>query len=316
VHAHSEASTGPVPTHPPLDPAASRTASEACQNLVFKRDYESFLTSKFYPNNAQDGFFALKAFYVELATVQDHVTQPIIGQMRMQFWRDAVKSIGKGTPPNHPVALALYDTTRKVDLPAYHLKRIIDAREAELHSPTHMTLDSLLAHAESTSSTLNYLLLRVLSLDTSDILSHAASHMGVAQTIITLLRALPYHASQRRIVIPAEITAKHGVNQETVFRGIGGEGMDVAQNRKRLEEAVFEFATVANDHVSTAREMFKEEGGRVPARAMPLFLSMIPATGFLQRLEAVNFNAFEPTLQRKDWKLPWRVWNGYRKRTF
>ena len=157
--------------------------------------------------------------------------------------------------------------------------------------------------------------------------------MGVAQAITTLLRALPYHAAQRRMVIPAEITAKHGVNQETVFRGGGGGGKDGEENGKRLEEAVFEFATVANDHVLTAREMFKEEGGQVPAKAMPLFLSMvsslphilcwlansnvqIPVIRFLERLEAANFNAFEPTLQRKDWKLPWRVWSGYRKRAF
>ena len=117
VHTHFGTSPGPASAHPPLDPAASKSASESCQNLVFKRDYESFLTSKFYPTDAQNGFFALKAFYVytallffhshradfcgrflvqiELATIQDHVTQPIIGKMRMQFWRDAVKSIGK-----------------------------------------------------------------------------------------------------------------------------------------------------------------------------------------------------------------------------
>lgn len=99
--------------------------------------------------------------------------------------------------------------------------------------------------------------------------------MGVAQTITTLLRALPYHASQRRMVIPSEITAKHGVNQEAVFRSIGSGGTDAAENGKKLEEAVFEFATVANDHVLTAREMFKEEGGKVPTRATPLFLSMV-----------------------------------------
>ena len=29
----------------------------------------------------------------ELATVQDSVSNPIIGEMRMQFWRDAVKSL-------------------------------------------------------------------------------------------------------------------------------------------------------------------------------------------------------------------------------
>jgi len=60
----SSTSTGPVHTPPPLDPAVSGSASETCKNLVLKRDYESFLASKFYPTDAQDGFFALKAFYV------------------------------------------------------------------------------------------------------------------------------------------------------------------------------------------------------------------------------------------------------------
>ena len=64
AHTQSGASTGPASVSPPLDPTVSGSASESCKNLVRKRDYESFLTSKFYPTNAQDGFFALKAFYV------------------------------------------------------------------------------------------------------------------------------------------------------------------------------------------------------------------------------------------------------------
>ena len=116
------------------------------------------------------------------------------------------------------------------------------------------------AHAESTSSSLLYLLLSLLSLPSST-LSHAASHLGVAQTFVTLLRGLSFHAKSRRMIIPIEITAKHGVSQEDVFRhGPYAEG---------IKDAVFEFATVANDHLGTARGMFE----RVPARAMPVFLA-------------------------------------------
>lgn len=72
------------------------------------------------------------------------------------------------------------------------------------------------------------------------------------------------------MVIPAEVTAKHGVSQEEVFR-YGGEA-------KGVDEAVFEFATVANDHLMTAREMLKGDsrsGGKVPDRARPVFLSAV-----------------------------------------
>ena len=70
-HSHSHphkpqanTSTEPVHAPSPLDPTVSGSASETCKNLVLKRDYESFLASKFYPTDAQDGLFALKAFYV------------------------------------------------------------------------------------------------------------------------------------------------------------------------------------------------------------------------------------------------------------
>lgn len=130
-------------------------------------------------------------------------------------------------------------------------------------------MDTLLAHAESTTSTLNYIILSILGLSSSDAYSHAASHLGASQTISTLLRALPYHVSKGVMVIPASITAKHHVNQEEVFRrGPAAAG---------IEDAVYEFAIVANDHLITARDIFKKENGQfeVPREAMPVFLNAV-----------------------------------------
>ena len=192
-----------------------------------------------------------------------------------------------------------------------------------------MTVDSLVAHAESTSSTFLYALLSLLGLSSSSIYAHAVSHLGASLTITTLLRALPFHASKRRMVIPAEITARHGVQQEDVFRH-GGDA-------KGIDEAVFEFATVANDHLITAREMFKDEvEGKVPRQAMPVFLTAVsprryqwfsgfkltwfllqaPAQNFLTRLESVNFDTFHPSLRKTHWKLPYLLWKASRSRTF
>ncbi|KAF9463036.1 isoprenoid synthase domain-containing protein [Collybia nuda] len=279
-----------------------------CRDLVRRHDYESYLLSQFYPKHLQGGYFALRAFFIELATVQDHVSNQMIGKMRMQFWRDAIKGIGEGNPPRHPVILALHEASQRTRLPAYHLRRIVDAREAELHTPTHLTMESLNAHAESTSSSMFYLLLSMLSLS-SDTLSHAASHLGSAQTLATLLRALPFHAKNGQMIIPAEITAKHGVSQENVFR--------YGPQAQGIEDAVFEFATVANDHLITAREMFKDgTDGKVPPGAMPVFLAGVPVANFLERLEKANFDAFAPALQLRNWKLPWEIWRSYHKREF
>lgn len=73
------------------------------------------------------------------------------------------------------------------------------------------------------------------------------------------------------MIIPAEITAKHGVRQENVFRNSGPDG----EGKKAMEDAVFEFATRANDHLITARDTFKETGGAVPKDAVPIFLAAV-----------------------------------------
>lgn len=152
-----------------------------------------------------------------------------------------------------------------------------------------MTLDSLTSHAESTSSTFLYLQLSLLSLSASTALSHAASHLGVAQGITTLLRALPYHASQGRMVIPAEITARHGVSQEEVFRR-GGQA-------KGIDDAVFEFASAANANLETCAQILASEG-RVPGRAKATFLNTVCRTSLLCPYEPDGWAGPDPTVSR------------------
>ncbi|KAI6014862.1 hypothetical protein PISMIDRAFT_400767, partial [Pisolithus microcarpus 441] len=282
-------------------------AADYCKDFVRKHDYESFLTSQLYPQLYRPGYYALRAFYIELATIKEAVSQTTLGQGRLVFWRNAIKDIFKNAPPRHPVAIALHQTTQNSHLAQYHFQRMIEAREEELFSPTHLTVESMTAHAESTSSTFFYLVLSMLRQE-SAIFSHAASHLGVAQSFATFLRAFPFHASRGVMVIPAEITAKHGVKQQEVF--------SKRATSKELEDAVFELATIANDNLITAREMFKETGGKVPQAVMPLFSAAIPAMSVLTRLESVNFDVFHPSMQVRDWKLPWRVYTSYYNRRF
>ncbi|KAG8214480.1 isoprenoid synthase domain-containing protein, partial [Butyriboletus roseoflavus] len=240
--------------------AGTSNPTEYCRNLVRKHDYEGYLTAQFYPRRYQSAFYALRAFYIELSMIKEAVSQTTLGQARLVFWRDAVKDIFANKPPRHPIALGLYEATQRSHLAPYHFQRIIDAREQELHAQSYLTVESMTSHAESTASTFLYLLLSLLKLP-SETLSHAASHLGVAQSITTVLRAFPFHASKGVMVVPAEITAKHGVNQQEV--------LTKGRSSKALEEAVFEFATIANDNLLTARSMFRETGGKVPTEAMP-----------------------------------------------
>jgi NADH dehydrogenase [ubiquinone] 1 alpha subcomplex assembly factor 6 len=70
-----------------------------------------------------------------------------------------------------------------------------------------MTIKDMEKYAENTASCLLYLQLE--SLNVRDVnADHIVSHIGKMIGITTLLRSIPFHASQKRLVLPAEITAK------------------------------------------------------------------------------------------------------------
>jgi len=204
------------------------------------------------------------------------------------------------------VALALHRAIQKVKLPEYYLKRLVDGRDKDLDVTSYMTVDDIVAHAESTASSLLYLQLAALNLSESEALAHAASHLGVATTFTTLLRSFPYHVAKGRIIIPTEITAKHNLRHEDVFRMNG--------NANALSDAVYEFATLAHSHLNTARQLFNDSGRK--EAAMPIFIQGVPVAAYLERLEKANFQVYSESLRKRHWKLAWNVYFCYKQQKF
>ncbi|CEG79194.1 hypothetical protein RMATCC62417_13690 [Rhizopus microsporus] len=60
-----------------------------------------------------------------------------------------------------------------------------------------------------------------------------------------------------------------------------------------------------------ARSLLKS----VPDAAFPVLLSAVPYAKYLESLEKVNFNPFDPLLQKRDWKMPLILWKSYKSRT-
>lgn len=91
-------------------------------------------------------------------------------------------------------------------------------QEKNLVESQYTSLDDLEKYAEQTSSTLLYLALQAIG--ASDVHSdHAASHIGKAMGIATVLRATPFEIRERRLYLPAETMAKVDIfkNHEMVF---------------------------------------------------------------------------------------------------
>ncbi|KAK6947617.1 Peptidase C13, legumain [Dillenia turbinata] len=282
--------------------ASLRSAFSYCVQEVRNYDYHHYLCLLELPTNMRKAAFALRAFNVETARAMDVASDPKIGLMRLLWWQETIDKIFAKKLIEQPTAQALASVISENKISKAWLKRSVDARindaSREVTSLPE-TIGELEQYAEDTVSTLLYMTLQAGGIK-STAADHAASHIGKASGLLLLLKSLPYHGSRSRQLsyIPAKVAAKHGLLWEE-----GGQRGIRMDSREGINEAVFEMASVANDHLMKARQL----AGTVPAEAVPVLLPAVPAEVVLDSLRRVNFDVFDPRLPRATILICFRV---------
>ncbi|KAF3930615.1 hypothetical protein ABW19_dt0205288 [Dactylella cylindrospora] len=293
----------------------SPPTSMRSETTLRTHDYPSYLLSAFIPSIARDANLAIRAFNIDVARVADQVSNLTVGRMRMQFWRDTIEKTYAGHPPQEPVALLLAKVLHNdgIQLTKSFLMKVISARDQYLSNQAFTALDALETYSESTYSSLHYLSLESLNYRSTN-LDHVASHIGKASGIAAVIRGTPLLASpgpnsvQSAVILPVDVCVQHGLRQEDVIRH-GGDA-------EGLKDVIFAIATRANDHLITAREMLKHAGAEGKGAAFSTFLPAIPTSLYLSRLEKVDFDVFSPSLQRREWRLPWKAYFANSRKQF
>ena len=81
---------------------------QACAELVARGDPDRFRATMAAPLAARRVLFPLYAFNIEVSRAPWVTEEPLIAEMRLQFWRDVVEEIATGKPPRaHEVAQPL-----------------------------------------------------------------------------------------------------------------------------------------------------------------------------------------------------------------
>ena len=96
------------------DPTAPTGDLDACAALVARGDPDRFATLMAAPVPARAALLPLYAFNVEVARAPWVTQEPMIVEMRLQWWRDVLEEIASGGPVRrHEVATPLADTLRR-----------------------------------------------------------------------------------------------------------------------------------------------------------------------------------------------------------
>jgi len=270
-----------------------------CAEQVRLHDRDRYLTALFAPDSRRDALFALYAFNLEISRVREAISERLIGEMRLQWWRDALDAIyGGSKPPAHPVAESLATAIGRHKLDCVLFNRLIDARGHDLDDEPPADLPALLGYARDTSASLVQLALGVLEVSDDDAIA-AAGDVGIAYALAGLLRAVPFHASQKRLYLPRTLYEAAGLDMGKLF------GL---KPNPVLPEVVQPIAAKARAHLTQARKR------AVPRAALAGLLPAVVADAALDRLERAGFDPFAPRVARGGVSLPlalaWRAWRG------
>lgn len=273
----------------PLDPFA--VAAET----VRTHDPDRYLADLFIPEEKRWHVLMLHAFNAEVARVRDAVSEPALGEIRLQWWRDALA----GDDGGHPIARALKQTIGAFSLPIDALERLVDARAFDLYDDPMPTLNDLEGYAGETSSSLIQMAAIVLAGGRDPGTAGAAGHAGVATAIVGILRALPVHARRGQQYLPSDLMVKHGADAAAMFEGRVSDG---------LLAVLTELRTRARDHLR------KAEGALAgtPSDVKAAFLSMALVEPYLRRMERRGYDPLAAPVTLPPWQRPWVLWRAAR----
>ena len=124
---------------------------DGLDGLLRRVDPDRWLSSRFIADPAtRDDVLAIYAYDHELARAPRVVSNPLMGEIRLTWWREALDEMFEGRPVRqHPTAQALADVVRRHNLAREPLETMIDARYRELDA-TPLSENELLDWARDT----------------------------------------------------------------------------------------------------------------------------------------------------------------------
>jgi phytoene synthase len=256
----------------------------ACGREVRDGDPDAFLAALFAPADRREDLFALLAFNLALAGARDHARQPLLAEIRLQWWRDALdQAFDAAAPAGHPALLGVVGAARRHGLPREALSRLVEAH-ADVGADPPATLQILEGHVEATTSAVLALALAILGV--RDPASQAvARHVGLACGLCRVIRALPRDAAAGRVMLPANVMAGEGIAAADVI---------AARRSPGLQRAVAAVAELARAHLANVRRIERA----LPREAAPVLALAGFAARDLATLARNDHDPFAGTLDR------------------
>jgi phytoene/squalene synthetase len=187
-------------------------------------DPDRWMAALFAPADARARLITLYAFYHEIARVPDAVSEPVIGEMRLSWARDAVRDLYASPPKvrRHDVYEALAELTGAPGAPeAGVLDQLIEARAADLGQGPFPTRQDRRDYVDRTAGALMTAAARLTAPEAvlDDAAHQALAEAGRLWGLTGLIRAFAPLCAAGRPLFAADEAAGAGLTESDWLAG-------------------------------------------------------------------------------------------------
>ncbi|CDO61206.1 Phytoene/squalene synthetase-like protein [Candidatus Phaeomarinobacter ectocarpi] len=185
----------------------------AVSEQLRRTDSDRFLSALFAPAESRPHLFALYALDQELKRIPGLVSEPMLGAIRFQWWRDTIGSIYQGEHPGHELVPSLAAAIEAGSLPAEGFHNWLDAREDEMSELPFADLAAMESHARRAEGSIMTMAGTILgTADMADKLSGFAAAYG----LVEMLKRFGSAAGNQIALLPADHIAGQ---EDALFSG-------------------------------------------------------------------------------------------------
>lgn len=178
---------------------------------VKKKDPDRYLTVLYAPEEKRQALCALYAFNYEISRIRETVSEPMLGEIRLQWWREALDDIFKGSPRSHEIMPMLTEAILNHNLSRDRLMDMIEGRGQDLYEDSPKDEAALAEYVRKTSGNLTCLAAHILGQQDADDL---AENLGMAWGYVGIVRAVPYHLSLKKNLVPGDLMDQFGISDQ------------------------------------------------------------------------------------------------------
>jgi phytoene synthase len=280
-------------------PHEGREPGEVVRETARSHDPDRYLAALLAPRPARRDLVVIAAFAGELARIPHVVREPMMGEIRLQWWREAVEGFATGAATGNPVADAMGELVARRGLSREPLLAAIDAREADLYADPvadQGALDRYLAGTEGSFFALAAAVLGAAELPDADRRAH---HAGAALGMTRLLIDLPHHLARGRVPLPTMWLQEAGLPAGGLPAG------RPAEVRAVLARAV----RYAREHLAGAQQLLAGASRSEFAAFLPLAL----VEPYLQAFEGRKHDPPREIVDIAPLRRVWRLWLAHRR---